>query len=87
MNPVIVTDGQIQGNITSCKIETVPISFIIKPFNPIKETTYRTYNVCTGDVIREFGVMETSMYFGLYIVLFLIICALLAIKFDKSNNI
>lgn len=85
MNPVIVTEGQVQGNITSCKIETVPISFSVKLFNPIKETTYRTYNVCTGEVIREFGMYETSIFFGLYAVVFLIICAMLAIKFDKSN--
>ena len=66
---IILGGGNIQGNITSCKIENQIIRIDKKSaFSPIQYTTYASYDVCSRQVIERYVVPETNDFFGFILI-------------------
>jgi hypothetical protein len=57
----IIPASNVDGNITSCKIETAQIKIDRHfAFSPTQTVTYRSYDVCTGNTINEFPIHELT---------------------------
>lgn len=60
--PIIPVGGNVEGNITSCKIENEQISVQKNhPFSLFERTTYRSYSVCTGKEVETYTVPSVTL--------------------------
>lgn len=88
-NTVIVPSSNVQGNITSCKIDTEQIDTHVNSLFSLKEMdTYRSYNTCNQQTIKEYTV-PTFTAFGVIAslaVVFLIFATLSFLSFIAENN-
>lgn len=80
-NTVIPLGGNVQGDITSCKIETAKVSISKNgAFSVFQESNYQSYDVCTKEVVAEYVVPEFTG-FGIatpFIAILLILTILVA---------
>lgn len=85
--PIILTEGKVQGDITTCKIETAHIKterFSI--FSPVSTNSYRSYDVCTKQVVNDYNLKELSFVGFLYIAIVCIALAIVLASWLDSNN-
>lgn len=77
----ILDNVKIQGDITSCKIETLKLSIEKKGiFSPTQKITYQNYDVCTKNVINTYVIPEINGGFiGLLLIITLAACIMIAI--------
>jgi len=63
-NAVAITNSELKGDVTSCKIETLKFSTERKGvFSPTQKITYQNYDVCTKNVVNTYSVPEINVGF------------------------
>lgn len=72
---VIVPTAEVQGDITSCKIENQLVSrYRESPFSLTQTSSYVSYNVCTKEIMDRYTVPEmTSIFPGLLVFLIVLV--------------
>jgi hypothetical protein len=96
---MIVPTNNVEGNITSCKIETSPIKVDRHSVWSLTEkTTYRSYDVCTKQTIDTYTKPEfTGMLLAWPVIICVGVCVLTGViavavsiwetfRGDNSNN-
>lgn len=85
----ILDNVKIQGDITSCRIETLKLSIEKKGiFSPTQKVTYQNYDVCTKNVINSYVVPEINPGFiGLLFIIILVGCVLTCVITAILDNI
>ena len=72
-NTVVVPTNGVEGNITSCGLDTANISTQRdSAFSFTEYNTYQTYNVCTGEVVKQYDVQGVT-FFGGFVIFVLVI--------------
>lgn len=82
---VVLTDGNVQGDITTCRIEDVVTE--VKRSGAISLTEvqkHRVYNVCTKEVVNEYEVPYLSGEASLFMIVVVLMVLLTA--FFKALN-
>ena len=80
--PLVLADGQVKGDITSCKLENQKLSVKRDSLFSLREdTTYATYNVCTKEVVREYTTPAFTALGGGVIVLGICVAVILILRF------
>lgn len=79
----IIPASEVEGNITSCKIEN-QVKEVKKDstFSIQKTTTYMTYDVCNREVIAEYQVPEFTGFIGMVIIVPIAILMMIAMASD-----
>lgn len=73
-NTVVVPTNGVEGNLTSCKIETAKISVEKEGvFSFTQQVTHRSYDVCSKEIIREYTVTDFTiwpfiLFFGMFFI-------------------
>lgn len=82
----VVVGGNVQGDITSCKIETSAI-YVDKAslFSLQQKTTYRSYDVCTKQLVKEYVVPEITGFGMATVMLMVPIVIILIIGFFSTR--
>ena len=61
----VVPAGGVEGNITSCKVETAKTQVTKNSSVSLSQSeSYQTYNVCTGEVINTYEVPSMTFFGG-----------------------
>jgi len=64
-NNTLIIPTEVEGNVTSCKIESTQISREKKsPWSFTQKGTYQSYDVCTKTVVQEYTVPEFTLFGG-----------------------
>lgn len=75
----LVPTSEVEGNITSCGIDTKPISVERHgAFSLTENTTYRSYNMCSQEVVKEYST-QTITGFGAFTGFVLLIVVLVVL--------
>lgn len=85
----IIPTNNVEGNITSCKIETAEISVDRKSLTSFSEfTTYQSYDVCTKQVTSVYTLQELTGFGALcgLIIGFAIVMILMGMCIPSSDN-
>ena len=88
----IVPTTNVEGNITSCKIETAKVSIDREsPMSFVQHTTYQSYDVCTKEVIDSYVMPEVTGFaffissLGAILLFMVISFAISAKDYDPTN--
>ena len=76
-NTILLPSTKIEGDVTSCKVESV-IQSVQKEgaFSFEQISTYQTYDVCTKEIIEVYSVPELTLFGGFLVVPVLILALL-----------
>lgn len=89
MTTAVIPTNNVQGDITSCGIETRSIQVERNgAFAFTERTTYQSYNLCSKETIREYSVDGLTFGGGIVIVFFCFVALILLASIGASitNN-
>jgi len=76
---IIPVGNQVEGDITSCKIENQVISVQkLSAFSIQKRTTYASYDVCSKQIIQQYTIPEIND-FGVMVIFIITICIVISL--------